>query len=238
MLLSDTSTVLFDFDQTLGKAKSHYGMYVQAANEYNISVTVNDLAQTKLDDAWEKWMTSMGPVHRDASYSETAFAELRREIAADRLQNAGVKCDKTTLDHITNRIVELEGAAENYMIYDDTVTAIEELARRKVQSLIVSNHVWRLPEIVEGLGVSSHFRGVITSARIGVRNPHPAIFEAALELAGSRLDETIVVGDSYMHDIEGARSIMLDSILIDRTNRYQESEIDVPIIQLLTDLVP
>ena len=57
MLLSDTSTVLFDFDQTLGKAKSHYGMYVQAANEYNISVTVNDLAQTKLDDAWEKWMT-------------------------------------------------------------------------------------------------------------------------------------------------------------------------------------
>ena len=124
------------------------------------------------------------------------------------------------------------------MIYDDTVTAIEELARRKVQSLIVSNHVWRLPEIVEGLGVSSHFRGVITSARIGVRKPHPAIFEAALELAGSRLDETIVVGDSYMHDIEGARSIMLDSILIDRTNRYQESEIDVPIIQLLTDLVP
>ena len=238
MLLSDTSTVLFDFDQTLGKAKSHYGMYVQAANEYNISVTVNDLTQTKLDDAWGKWMTSMGPVHRDASHSETAFAELRREIAADRLQNAGVKCDKTTLDHITNRIVELEGAAENYMIYDDTVTAIEELARRNVQSLIVSNHVWRLPEIVEGLGVSSHFRGVITSARIGVRKPHPAIFEAALELAGSRPDETIVVGDSYTHDIEGARSIMLDSILIDRTNRYQQSEIDAPIIQLLTDLVP
>lgn len=238
MLLPSISTVLFDFDQTLGKAKSHYGMYVQAANEYNISVTVNDLTQTKLDDAWAKWMTSMGPVHRDASSSETTFAELRREIAADRLRNAGVDCDETTLNHITNRIVELEGSAENYMIYDDTVPAIEELDRRNVQSLIVSNHVWRLPEIVEGLGVSSLFKGVITSARVGVRKPHPAIFQAALQLAGTRADETIFVGDSYTHDIEGAESIKMDSILIDRTNRYQESQADVPIIQLLTDLVP
>ena len=238
MLPPGTRTVLFDFDRTLGRAKSHYGMYVRAAEEHGVSTTEAALSEADLDDAWARWMTPEGPAHREASESGAAFAALRREIAATRLRGAGVDCDGETLERVTMRIAELEGDADNYMLYDDAVPALEALAGRGVQSLIVSNHVWRLPEIIRGLGVSARFEGVITSARVGVRKPHPAIFEAALRLAGTPANETIYVGDSYKHDIEGARGVGMASTLIDREERYATAEVDVPVIKLLTELAP
>lgn len=238
MLPPGTRTVLFDFDRTLGQAKSHFGMYVRAASEAGVVVTEAALAEAELDDAWAKWMTPEGPAHPEASASEAAFAEVRREIAGTRLRAAGIDCDQATLDRITSRIAELEGEAENYMLYEDSVPALEGLARRGVQSLIVSNHVWRLPEIIRELGVSARFEGVLTSARAGVRKPHPAIFEAALRLAATSVDETIYVGDSYQHDVVGARGVGMASILIDRESRYGTAEVDVPVITQLTELVP
>ncbi len=237
MLPPAVRTVLFDFDRTLGQAKSHFGMYVRAAAEHGVEVSEAALAEAELDDAWAPWMTPEGPAHPEASKSEAAFAEVRRTIAADRLRGAGVDCDQSTLDRITERIAALEGEPDNYMLYDDSVPALEALARRGVQSLIVSNHVWRLPEIIRGLGVSARFEGVITSARAGVRKPNPAIFEAALRLADTPVDATIYVGDSYKHDVEGARGVGMASILIDREARYATAEVDVPVIKTLTELV-
>ena len=37
--------------------------------------------------------------------------------------------------------------------------------------------------------------------------PHPSIFEAALKLAGVAARESVMVGDSLAHDIEGARRV-------------------------------
>ena len=238
MLPPGTRTVLFDFDRTLGQAKSHFGMYVRAAEEHGAAVTEAALAEAELDDAWARWMTPEGPAHPDASKSEAAFAEVRREIAALRLRAAGIDCDDATMARITERIVIFEGEAENYMLYDDTVPALEQLARAGVQSLIVSNHVWRLPEIIRGLGVSARFEGVITSARTGFRKPHPAIFEAALRLADTPVGATVYVGDSIKHDVEGARGVGMASILIDRGSRYTEAEVNVPVITKLTELLP
>lgn len=236
MLPSGIRTVLFDFDRTLGQAKSHFGMYVLAASEHGVEITEVALAEAELDDAWAPWMTPEGPAHPDASRSEAAFAEVRRAIAAKRLMGAGVDCDQPTLERITARIADLEGEAKNYMLYEDSLPALEGLARRGVQSLIVSNHVWRLPEIIRGLGVSARFEGIITSARAGVRKPHPAIFEGALRLADTTVAETIYVGDSYKHDVEGARGVGMASILIDREARYATGEVDVPVITSLTEL--
>jgi HAD superfamily hydrolase (TIGR01662 family) len=242
MLPPGTRTILFDFDRTLGRAKSHYGMYVRAVEEQGAAVTETALSQAELDDAWTPWMTPEGPAHPEESRTEAAFAEVRRSIAGDRLRAAGLDCDQQTLDRITTRIADLEGEAENYMLYDDTIPGLEGLARQGIQSLIVSNHVWRLPEIIRELGVSARFEGVITSARVGVRKPHPAIFEAALRLAGTTVEQTIYVGDSYKHDVEGARGVGMASILIDRPNPdgsvRNTAEVDVPVITELTELLP
>lgn len=229
-------TVLFDFDRTLGQAKSHYGMYVRAAQEHGIAVTEQQLGSAQLDDAWAQWDTPLGPDHSAESVDEATFAEVRREIARVRFRAAGIDCSDDLLDQITTSVADLEGHADEYMIYDDTVPALERLGRSGVQSLIVSNHIWRLPEIIRALGVSARFEGVITSARVGVRKPHPKIFEAAMRLAATGADETIYVGDSYKHDVLGARGVGIDAILIDRDGRTEGQQLDVTVIRTLDDL--
>jgi putative hydrolase of the HAD superfamily len=229
-------TVLFDFDHTLGQAKSHYGMYVRAAEEHRVDVTEAQLGAAELDDAWARWDTPQGQDHSNESADEATFVEVRREIARRRLRAAGVDCSDEQLDQITTRIANLEGHADQYMLYDDTVPALERLGRSGVQSLIVSNHVWRLPEIIRALGVSARFKGVLTSARVGVRKPHPRIFEAAMHLAGTGPGETIYVGDSYKHDVIGARGVGMEAILIDRDGRTAGEQLDVAVIHSLEEL--
>jgi len=229
-------TVLFDFDRTLGQAKSHFGIYVRAAEEFGVAITEAALGAAELDDAWAQWETPEGPDHSEASTDEATFAEVRREIARVRFRAAGADCDDEVLGEITRRIAELEGDADEYMLYEDTVPALERLGRSGVQSVIVSNHIWRLPEIIRALGVSARFEGVITSARIGVRKPHPRIFEAAMRLAGTGPDETIYVGDSYKHDILGARGVGMDAVLIDRERRTDGQDFDVTVIHSLAEL--
>lgn len=229
-------TVLFDFDRTLGQAKSHYGMYVRAADEHGVVVTEAQLGAAQLDDAWAQWDTPAGPDHSAESVDQAAFAEVRREIARVRFRAADIDCSDKQLDQITARIADLEGHADQYMLYDDTVPALEQLGRSGVQSLIVSNHIWRLPEIIRALGVSARFEGVLTSARVGVRKPHPRIFEAAMHLAGTGPTETIYVGDSYKHDVIGARGVGMDAILIDRDGRTEGQQLDVTVIRTLDQL--
>jgi len=238
MLPAGTRTVLFDFDRTLGQYRSHYGIYVHAAAEHGVAITEERLAAADLDDAWARWMTPRGPEHRDESASEAAFAAVRKQIAVTRFRSAGVEVADEVLVAIVEQIVDLEGQPEHFILYDDAVPALERLARAGIQSLVVSNHIWRLPEVIRALGVSARFEGVITSARVGVRKPHPEIFEAALRLAGTSPAETVYVGDSYRHDVLGARGVGMASILIDREGRYAGEELDVPVIKSLEELAP
>jgi putative hydrolase of the HAD superfamily len=58
---------------------------------------------------------------------------------------------------------------------------------------------------------------VVTSAGSGVRKPDPAIFAAALELAGCGADEAVHVGDTVAEDIAGAEAAGIRALLLDRS---------------------
>ena len=53
--------------------------------------------------------------------------------------------------------------------------------------------------------ISDRCRAAVSSSAHGFLKPHPSIFEAALRLVGAAPGESVMVGDSLAHDIEGAR---------------------------------
>jgi putative hydrolase of the HAD superfamily len=61
--------------------------------------------------------------------------------------------------------------------------------------------------------------GTVTSAEAGARKPDPAIFSAALELAGCEAAEALHVGDTEEEDVAGARAAGIRPLLIDREGR-------------------
>ncbi len=104
----------------------------------------------------------------------------------------------------------------------------------------VSNWVWNLPELLHALDLVRHFDFIAASSRIGFEKPNPRIFEWALEQAKADPGEVIHVGDHLVADIEGARGVGIDGVLIDRFGRHDRSEVpeDVPVITALDELLP
>ena len=69
--------------------------------------------------------------------------------------------------------------------------------------------------MLERCGLATGLDGVVTSAEAGARKPDPAIFAAALELAGCPA-EALHVGDTAAEDVAGAAPPGSTALLLDR----------------------
>ena len=67
--------------------------------------------------------------------------------------------------------------------------------------------------------------------------PHPSIFEAALAQAGLNAGESLMVGDSMAHDIEGARRAGMRGVLVHRSGPPLPDAPDVPVVTNLGELL-
>ena len=68
---------------------------------------------------------------------------------------------------------------------------------------------------LETCGLRSFFREVITSEGANSLKPQREIFEYALERAGARAEESLMIGDSLEIDVAGALGAGIDAIHVD-----------------------
>ncbi|MDR2233268.1 MAG: YjjG family noncanonical pyrimidine nucleotidase [Tannerella sp.] len=61
-------------------------------------------------------------------------------------------------------------------------------------------------------GMTSYFEKIILSEDAKIQKPHKEIFDYALKNTNSRRNESILIGDSYEADIEGAAKSHIDQI--------------------------
>jgi putative hydrolase of the HAD superfamily len=103
---------------------------------------------------------------------------------------------------------------ENFSLYEDALPVLDELRGHGLRIGLVSNGQRDLEEFAvhHALEVDA----VVGSKAHGRTKPHPSIFQAALEALDVTAQEAAMVGDSYEDDIEGARSLGMRAILLDR----------------------
>jgi len=71
-------------------------------------------------------------------------------------------------------------------------------------------------------GLTHYFTHVVTSERAMSLKPHKEIFEFALQLAGAKKEESIMIGDNLDADIKGAMDAGLDTIFVNHINEPTE----------------
>jgi putative hydrolase of the HAD superfamily len=103
-----------------------------------------------------------------------------------------------------------------FFAYPDAAPALAALAGRGMRLVCVSNWDISLPDVLARCGLADAFDGVVTSAGSGARKPDPAIFAAALDLAGCSADEALHVGDTLEEDVAGAGAAGISALLLDR----------------------
>lgn len=130
-------------------------------------------------------------------------------------------------------------ACHHFILYDDVAPVLRELAGRGLKIGLISNSHRSMASFQEHFELHGLIAGAISSSEHGYLKPHPSIFEAALRLVGVEAAESVMVGDSLAHDIEGARRAGMRGVLVRRSepgiSHHPEAD-DVPVIQSLMEL--
>lgn len=108
-------------------------------------------------------------------------------------------------------------ASIRFRAFADAAPALASLRARGLTLICVSNWDVSLGEVLERCALADAFDGVVTSAGSGHRKPDPAIFDAALELAGCSPEEAIHVGDTPEEDAAAAEAAGIGCLLIGRS---------------------
>ena len=91
-------------------------------------------------------------------------------------------------------------------LYPGVHNTLIELMKLGIKRTVISDapklEVWLR---IVGLGLHLYFDEVITSEDFGVKKPDPKPFRRALEILGTKPDETLMVGDWPDRDIKGAK---------------------------------
>lgn len=95
---------------------------------------------------------------------------------------------------------------------------------------LVSNfaHQHAVGKTLEQFGIAKYFDTLTISGKIGWRKPSPKIFEKALQALGVNASETVFVGDSAKHDIEGAKKCGIKTILVKKESNNEDEETGNP----------
>lgn len=208
-------------------------VYAIAFEEYGVGVEV-DALRAALRRAYHH-----GGFGFDAAFEASEASSFARTMEIDRaaLADLGVA---PMPESFFRRLSELFMVTSNWHVFPDARPALEALRSRRLVVGAVSNWVWQLPELLHALDLVSHFDLIAASSRIGYEKPHPGIFEWALAQAGVRPAEALHVGDHLDADVEGARRLGIEPVLIDRRERFTAGDLPagVPLIRSLAELIP
>ena len=118
------------------------------------------------------------------------------------------------LDHATARRAMLD--ALEFQPFPDVEPALRDLRERGLRLIVASNWDCSLPDWLGATGLLELVDAVVSSADAGGAKPGPEVFVRALELVGAAPSEALHVGDSLENDVEGARSLGVRAVLLQR----------------------
>lgn len=204
--------VLFDVDFTLCRPGPELSAerYARIAARHGLT-----LDTSRYEAAREAAVLNLKR-HPELLHDESIWHHFTEEIFIGMGGPEGIAAECAT------EIEEGWAMSENFELFEDALPVLEELRAAQLKIGLVSNGIRDLTAFV------AHHRldvdAIVDSRSHGRVKPHPTIFQAALELLGAAPAESVMVGDSLEEDVEGARSLGMRAILIDRDERHPDFE--------------
>jgi putative hydrolase of the HAD superfamily len=85
---------------------------------------------------------------------------------------------------------------------------------------------------ISGTNLGGYFQHIIVSEDVGVNKPDKAIFEYAVNLAGTTKAESVMIGDSLEADIYGALNYGMDAIFFNPFSAPKPDDVPMQITHL------
>src|SRR5215212_5732958 len=138
--------------------------------------------------------------------------------------NAGMTAEELGIEAPVEVPTDVAGRRISFNPYPESEVVLRRLREMETRILAVSNWDIELENLLDDLGWSGYFDGVIASAVVGVEKPEVGIFEEALRVGGISRDRVVHVGNDLFTDVMGASDAGIDAVLVDRGGALEAPE--------------
>lgn len=200
--------VLFDWGDTL--MQFAYSPDLVAAGHHAGLAAIGRADLPQADAVTEHFREEYEPLFwAPGTIEEIEYPQLVRRLLGDFDVEIG--------DDELDRFLEAEHRAWDpaRILAAHTHPLLEALRALGLKLGLVSNAFdpgWLLHRDLEQMGLAQRLDFSVFSSEVGMRKPHPAIFERALEALGVEPERALFVGDRLFEDVRGAAEVGMTTV--------------------------
>jgi 2-haloalkanoic acid dehalogenase type II len=202
--------VLFDLGLTLIRTAPFPEIYRTILARFGVTASVEDIVRAQNATEGEFDI---------ATYDENRRKEFWTNYNASLLEKLGIEEKRIFL---AAQIDELWWKCSHVQVYPDVEPTLSQLRAKGLNLGLVSNGFKKdLKYILGEFGLEKWFDVVVCIESCNCAKPDKEIFLYALNELGVKAGEALFVGDSVVHDYEGASNVGIKPLLIDREGKIQ-----------------
>jgi putative hydrolase of the HAD superfamily len=195
--------VFFDLDHTLWDFDRNSALaFKRLFQRHEIGVELVDFIEV-----YEPINFSYWKLYREDRVSKQ---DLRRGRFRDAFDVFGVEFSVDELDAMAVTYID-ELPKDNHLL--DGAWEVLEYLRPNYQLHIITNGFAEVQALkLQNSRIAQFFETVTSSEEVGLKKPHPVIFETAMDKASVKPDRSIMIGDTFEADILGAEKVGMDTL--------------------------
>ncbi|MES2426749.1 MAG: YjjG family noncanonical pyrimidine nucleotidase [Bacteroidota bacterium] len=218
--------IFFDLDHTIWDFDKNAE---EALHELYVIHKLNTIGLTSADVFIETYTQNNHKLWREYHVGNITKETLREARFKQTFLDLGVHPDVIPLG-FEDEYVKLCPTKTN--LFPNAHETLEYLSSKYTLHLI-SNGFKESQDIkINGTDIGKYFTHIIISELVGVNKPDKAIFEHAVNLAGTTKEQSLMIGDSLEADVLGALNFGMDAIYFNPFNAPKPDNVPVQINDL------
>jgi len=154
--------------------------------------------------------------------------KIKKEVLSIRrfeltLQEFGID-DLILATHLAEDFVTLSPLKT--ILFPHSREALKYLKERYALHIITNGFEEVQQKKLDVCDLRKYFSTITTSEEAGVKKPETGIFEFAIEKAGARANESLMIGDDLQVDMAGARLIGMDTLFFNPQRHIHQDDLD------------
>lgn len=209
--------IFFDLDHTLWDFEKNSALAFQTIfGEFNLPYSLDQFLHLYVPTNLKYWK-----LYRNEKISQSELRYHRLKEVFDGMQQ---EVSDTLIYQISDAYIEYLPTYNH--LYDGAIELLDYLTPNYHLHIITNGFHTVQQGKLQNSGIAKYFKTVTNSESTGVKKPNPIIFNFALYQAQARVQDSLMIGDSWEADIEGALNLGMDAIF------FNEFKIEV------ADIVP
>ncbi|WP_353120501.1 YjjG family noncanonical pyrimidine nucleotidase [Myroides odoratus] len=195
--------IFFDLDHTLWDFEKNSALaFEQVLHEMKLPFTIEQFLNYYVSINAEYWDRY--------SLNQISQAELRIGRIRDTFNSLAYTTSVDCMLEVGDRYLSY---LPNYNhLFDGAIEILDYLNEKYKLHIITNGFDQVQARKIKNSGMEGYFQTITNSELAGVKKPDAKIFTYALQLAKAQVQDTVMIGDNLLADIEGAQNIGMDVI--------------------------